>query len=80
METIEMLFIRLKEVSQDKNLKLDYNPVYGGYRIERTNPNTGGSTGAFGENGCELRMKNAQMCDKIRALINGIEYGRKMVG
>ena len=79
MKTIEMLFIRLKEVSNEPNLKLDYNPVYGGYRIEKVNPRTGGTMGAFGENGCEPRMKNAQMCDKIRTLINGIEYGRKMV-
>ena len=80
MKTIEVLFIRLKEISGEENLKLDYNPVYGGYRIERRNPDTGGSMGAFGENGCEPRMKNAQMCDKIRTLINGIEHGRKMVG
>ena len=79
MKTIEILFIRLKEISGEENLKLDYNPIYGGYRLEPTNNRNGGSMGAFGENGCEPRMKNAQMCNKIRKLINGIEYGRKMV-
>ena len=77
MKTIDLLLIRLKEISGEPNLKLDYNSVYGGYRLDKVNPQTGATRGAFGESGCEPRMHNAQMCDKLRALINGIEYGLK---
>ena len=73
MKTIDNLLTRLQEVSGQANLSLDHNSVYGGYRLGYNN----NGNGAFGENGCEPRLSNKEMCTKMRALIAGITYGRK---
>ena len=72
MKTIDNLLIRLQEVSGMPNLNLDHNSVYGGYRLGYKN----NGNGAFGENGCEARLSNKDMCLKLRSLIAGIEFGR----
>lgn len=68
-----MLLTRLQEVSNNPNLILDHNSHYGGYRLGEANS----GRGVFGENGIEPRLSNKEMCIKIRALINGIEFGRQ---
>lgn len=72
MKTIDSLLEQLKKVSGEQNLKLDYNPVYGGYRLDLVNPKSGVTKGAFGESGCEARISNKEMCIKLKALIAGI--------
>lgn len=76
MKTIDLLLERLKEVSGEQNLELDYNSAYGGYRLDMRDPKSGATKGAFGENGCEPRISNKEMCIKLKALINGISYDR----
>ena len=58
----------------NKNLKLEYNSHYGGYRLVNVNPENGGHSGAFGGNGCEPRLKASLMYDKLHTIIATLEY------
>lgn len=59
----------------DKYLYLEYNSVYGGYRLVNVGINNGAHYGAFGGNGCEANLKASNMLIKLRAINEGIVFG-----
>ena len=62
--------------SKDEYLAIDYNPTYGGYRLNLVKKENGTTFGCFGENGCEPRMKGYEFYTKLCALCEGIIYAK----
>jgi len=56
----------------DKYLYLEYNSVYGGYRLVNIQVGTGAHYGAFGGNGCEANLSASGMLIKLRAINEGL--------
>ena len=56
-----------------KYLQLDYNSIYGGYRLVNVNVNGGGHSGAFGKSDCCARLSNKEMTLYLNGLLNGLE-------
>lgn len=71
----QLLDLLLKEVSElvpagaGYHYQIEYNSIYGGYRLIKVNDANGGHSGAFGGNGCEARIKFAAMEMKLRTII-----------
>ena len=61
----------LKVLSGNSNLFVDYNSVYGGYRLVGVHENTGGHYGVFGMSDCCDRMSAREFWQ----LLKGIEIG-----
>ncbi len=59
--------------NQSKYLYLEHNSVYGGYRVINVHIEHGGHSGAFGGNGCELRLCAMSMKIKLNGILQGIE-------
>lgn len=64
--------------SQPYFLYMEYNKVYGGYRIVLTKIDTHGHAGAFGGNGSEGRLNSREMYTKIHGIIQGILFARAL--
>jgi len=66
-----------KEEAIQKNIDfyytLDFNSMYGGYRIESVKINSGASFGAFGGNGCEPRINYNSMKIKLNTILATIQ-------
>jgi hypothetical protein len=65
----------LKEVStlvpagDGYHYEVEFASVYGGYRLVKVNNKSGGHSGCFGGNGCENRIKFAEMINKLQTII-----------
>ena len=66
---INGLLNEIVNLTGNKNLQLDFNSIYGGYRLVNVNPDTGGHRVAFGGNGCEPRLKASEMYYKLHTII-----------
>lgn len=61
-----------KQRGVKKYLILDHNSIYGGYRVNLVDVETGSRGGAFGGNGCEARLSAREMEIKLRGIYTGI--------
>ncbi len=62
---------------KDKFYQIDYNSIYGGYRIAFVNVVSGGHGGTFDESSCVGRRSARKMYDFLRGILAGIEYQQK---
>lgn len=73
---LEILLNEIIQLTSNKNLQLEFNSTYGGYRLVNVNPINGGHSGAFDGNGCEARLNASKMYIKLRGIISGLEYNK----
>lgn len=66
-----------KLLGKSHYLQLEYNSIYGGYRLVNGAVQNGSHSGAFGGNGCEGRLSSKLMELKLRSLIYGVEYSKR---
>ena len=64
----------LKVLSGNSELFVDYNPVYGGYRLVGVYENTGGHYGVFGMSDCCKRMSAREFWQLLVGLETGLTY------
>jgi hypothetical protein len=76
-DLFEILLSDIKDLSGQKNLQIEYNSTYGGYRLITVNPENGGHSGAFGGNGCEPRLQKKYFEMKLRTIISTLESCKK---
>jgi len=58
-------------------LSIDYNPIYGGYRLDLVKIDSGAVYGVFGYSSMGARLNIKQFNDRLRAIIAGIEFVKK---
>jgi hypothetical protein len=58
-------------------LSIDYNPTYGGYRLDLVKVGSGAVYGVFGYSTMGERLKIKEFNDRLRAIIAGIEFAKK---
>lgn len=68
----------LKVLSGNRNLFVDYNSVYGGYRLVGVHENTGGHYGVFGMSDCCDRMSAREFWYMLNGIENGLEAHKKL--
>lgn len=56
--------------SEGSHYEIEYNSVYGGYRLVKVNNATGSHGGCFGGNGCEGRVNFSTMLLKLNTIIS----------
>lgn len=61
-----------KEKGHERYLHIEYASIYGGYRLVNVGVNNGAHYGAFGENGCEARLKYKEMVIKLNGILAGL--------
>lgn len=71
---LNLLLNEIVKLTGNNNLQLEYNSIYGGYRLVNVNPDNGAHYGAFGGNGCEPRLKASEMYNKLHTIIATLEY------
>lgn len=64
----------LKALSGKSNLFVDYNSVYGGYRLVSVHENTAGHYGVFGMSDCCDRMSAREFWYMLDGIKNGLEF------
>jgi hypothetical protein len=57
---------------------VDHNSVYGGYRIDNVNVESGSHSGTFGESSCVNRRSMKKMVSFLEGVLFGIEYSQKV--
>jgi hypothetical protein len=63
----------------ERYLSLENAPVYGGWRLISVGVNNGAHYGAFGENGCEARLKYKLMVIKLEGILAGLKCSQTLV-
>lgn len=66
-------------LGKDSYMEIEYNSIYGGYRLISVRVDGGYHDGIFGGNGTEGRLKAKEMEIKINSLIQGIKYAMTLV-
>lgn len=66
-----------KQKGLERYLCLEYNSVYGGYRLVSVSVKTGGHAGCFGMSSIEPRLRAKDMYSKLTGIIAGLEYTQK---
>lgn len=61
-----------KEKGHERYLYLENASVYGGWRLVSVGVNNGAHYGAFGNNGCESRLKYKEMVIKLEGILAGL--------
>ena len=61
------------ELNQQMYLHLEFNSIYGGYRVVNFEIGTGRHYGAFGGSGSETRISKKLMLLKLNSILLGIE-------
>lgn len=66
-----------KQKGLERYLCLEYNSVYGGYRLVSVSVTNGGHAGCFGMSSIEPRLRAKDMYSKLTGIIAGLEYTKK---
>lgn len=59
-------------IGNERYLFIEYASAYGGYRLVNVGVNNGAHYGAFGNNGCESRLKYKEMVIKLEGILAGL--------
>ncbi len=60
----------LKPATEGFYYRIDFNSVYGGYRLELVKKETGAVYGCFGGNGCEPRLTYRNFEMKLSTIVS----------
>jgi hypothetical protein len=73
MKDVQYYLDQIIALTGDKNLRVEYNSVYGGYRVYTLNKSTSHS-GALGESSTCARRKKSDMIEFLNGIIYGLQY------
>jgi hypothetical protein len=72
-EYLNELIQQLPKPESGFRYEIDYNSVYGGYRLVKVKEETGAHYGAFGGNGCESRVDYKTFLIKLNTIIETVK-------